>query len=111
MRKEINHGGKANIFIAEAGPLPPERKPKPSKKMLYVEKISKREEKHPNIKKGFKKVRKRTNRGAGLPPDYSPPANAHTEGETWIRCLNKQTQADRKVFVRKQLNSAGKRKM
>lgn len=103
MRKEISRQGRAEIFTPETLPTPPERKLTPTKKMLYIEKISKREEKHPNIEKGFKKTAKRTNPGANLPPDYSPPADAHKEGKRWIKTLNKQTQTNRKIFVKRQM--------
>lgn len=102
MAKEIARQGKAEIFSSEATPFPPPRTLQMPKKIQYAEKAAKIELKTPKMKKGFKKVSKRTNPGS-FPVEYSARAHVHPEGERWVKTLNRQERDHAKIFTKKAL--------
>ena len=99
--KEINHKGKAEVFITQVTPPPPTRPLQISKTLARAEKELHASEMHVHPHAGFKKVSKRTT--PGKVPSTSTPAHVNPEGKRWIRNLQKQERG-KALAMTKRLN-------
>lgn len=101
MAKEVSRKNDAEIISGSVVPFPTPPHFQSPKKIARANKALVLEGMRSRPTKGLKKVSKRTQPGPNLPPEYSPPAHVHPEGERWMKTLQRQNRENSRIFTKK----------